>query len=50
MPCDITYLWDPNMTQMNLSTNRNELTDIEKGLVVAKGDAESGRDAGRVWD
>jgi len=30
------------MTQMNLSTNRNRLTDIEKRLVVAGG--------GREWD
>ena len=26
------------MTQMNLSTNRNRLTDIENSLVVAEGE------------
>ena len=31
------------MTQMNLSTNRNSLTDTENRLVVAKGRGEGWR-------
>ena len=31
------------MTQMNLSTNRNRLTDIENRLAVAKGEENGGR-------
>ena len=35
------------MAQMNLSTNRNRLPDIEKRLVVAKGEVEG---SGMDWE
>ena len=35
------------MAQMNLSTNRNRMTDMEKRLVVAKGEGEG---SGMAWE
>ena len=41
---EIVYMWDPNRTQMNSSTQRNRLTDIENRLGVAKKDSGRGMD------
>ena len=42
IPYDITYIWNIKMAQMNLSTNRNRLTDLENRLVVANGERVEG--------
>ena len=38
---DIAYMWNLNMIQINLFTNRNKLTDIEKNLQLQKGREEA---------
>ena len=39
IPCDITYIWNLIMAQMNLSTEK-KIMDLENRLVVAKGEGE----------
>ena len=39
MPYDITYIWNLNTAQMNLSTEK-KLLDLENRLVIANGDGE----------
>ena len=45
IPCDITYMWNLNMTQMNLSTEQR-LRDIENRLWLPRG----GRDRLGDWE
>ena len=40
IPHDITYIWNLNIRQMNLSTEQ-KLVDLKNRLVVAKGEREA---------
>ena len=51
IPYDITFMWNLKYdTNELMYKNRNRLTDIEKRLVVAKGEKGLGRDGLGVWD
>ena len=41
IPYDSTYIWNPNMAQMKLSTE-NKLMDMDNRLMVAKGEVPDG--------
>ena len=48
---DITYMWNlKKWYKRTYLQNRNRLTDIEKKLLITKGDSRMGGDKLGVWD
>ena len=49
IPCAITYMWNPNMTPMNLSMKQKPAHRLRERTGGCHGNGVVGRDTGRVW-